>query len=95
MKVYAQFKVMSTGYVPNSIPPQFSDEFKKPIDLLGSDGVAILDARKGKWSLIEDAIKIISKHANTKAIVGFDIIKASSFLDKGKVLYSYTINGKS
>lgn len=91
MKVYCQFKVLSTGYVQGTIPPQFKEENKRPINMLGSDGVFILDGRKSLDNLIIDsknrAEKLLQK------IVGFEIVQAGSFLDKGKVLYkSYETN---
>jgi hypothetical protein len=47
MKSYIQFLTLSTGYVPGSIPPRFDDSFKKPIEMLGSDGVFQVD---GRWN---------------------------------------------
>lgn len=44
--IYVQSKTLSTGYVEGTTPPKFCDTFKKPIDLLGSDGVHRLDGRK-------------------------------------------------
>ena len=84
--IYAQFKVLSTGYIDGSIPPQFSDDHKKPIDLLGSDGVAVLDGRKTITNLIFDAIKIMNNHINKNSIIGFEIIKANDFRGNGKIL---------
>ena len=84
--IYAQFKVLSTGYIDGSIPPQFSDDHKKPIDLLGSDGVAVLDGRKTITNLIFDAIKIMNNHINKNSIIGFEIIKANDFRGNGKRL---------
>ena len=84
--IYAQFKVLSTGYIDGSIPPQFSDNNKKPIDLIGSDGVAVLDARKSTINLIFDAIKIMNNHTKKSSIIGFELIKANDFRGNGKRL---------
>lgn len=88
MKVYCQFKVLSTGYVPNSIPPQFKEDFKKPIDMLGSDSVYILDGRKNIDSLIIDSRYRLDKINRCNSIIGFDIISSDSFSNIGKVVYS-------
>ena len=90
--IYAQFKTLSTGYINGSIPPKFSDKHKKPVDLLGSDGVCILDGRLSKWNLIESTIKTYNKHINKSSIIGFDIIKATDLRGGGKIISSYTIN---
>jgi hypothetical protein len=47
MKSYIQFLTLSTGYVSGSIPPRFDDSHKKPIEMLGSDGVFQVD---GRWN---------------------------------------------
>ena len=40
---YAQFFIMSTGYVAGSIPPRFDAAHIAPIEACGSDSVCILD----------------------------------------------------
>ena len=85
MKVYAQFKVLSTGYIAGSIPPKFSEDAKEPIDLLGSDGVFILDGRKSLTTMINDCEVKASKLG--RSILGFEIIRGTSFSDKGKIIY--------
>jgi hypothetical protein len=85
MKFYIQFKTLSTGY------PEFTEESKKPIDLLGSDGVCILDGRLNIESMIYYAYEKISNHISKRSIIGFDIIRANSFLDKGNIRYSKLI----
>jgi hypothetical protein len=90
---YVQFKALSTGYIEGTIPPQFSESNRKPIDLLGSDGVARLDSRKSVSSLIEDVIKIYKKHISKSSIVGFEIISSpeNSYCSKyNRVLYTCT-----
>jgi hypothetical protein len=47
MKSYIQFLTLSTGYVPGSMPPRFDDSRKKPIEMLGSDGIFQVD---GRWN---------------------------------------------
>lgn len=88
MKVYVQFKVLSTGYIPNTIPPQFSEDFKKPIDMLGSEGVHILDARLGFTNLVIKSLMRLNKINRSNYIVGFDIIRSDSFSKRGTVIYS-------
>lgn len=85
MKVYCEFKHLSTGYINGTIPPQFSKDNVKPIPMCGSDSVMVLDARKNVYNMVEDCIKRMEQ---LKA-VGFTIIAATSFRDKGRVLYSY------
>ena len=88
MKVYCQFKTLSTGYVQGSCPPQFKDDLKKPIDLLGSDGVYILDGRNNLNTMINDCHNRLNKLINENHIVGFEIIRAERFTDNGKIIYS-------
>ena len=89
MKVYVQFYHMSTGYVEGSIPPCFSEINKKPIELCGSDGVFVLDGRNNIETMKEDAQQRLQKLNNFgKQITGYKIIRANSFLDNGKVVYS-------
>lgn len=86
MKVYAQFYHNSTGYVPNSIPPQFKAEYIKPIEILGSEGVYILDGRNNLDTMINDVENRAQKLL--KKPIGYKIIRAERFTDKGKILYS-------
>jgi hypothetical protein len=41
--MYAQFQTMSTGYIQNTIPPQFGAPY--PIDATGDRGIIKLDGR--------------------------------------------------
>lgn len=84
MKVYAQFYQMSTGYNGN----QFSESNKKPIEMLGSDGVFILDARTNLETMKADAMSRIQKLSKFHQIIGYKIIRATSFLDNGRIIYS-------
>jgi hypothetical protein len=90
---YCQFKVNSTGYISGTTPPQFSKEHVKPIDMLGSDGVFRLDGRLNIHSMIvasKDRMEMLNRF-RMGSIVGFDIIQANDFLEKGRILYSYHI----
>lgn len=86
MKVYCQFKVLSTGYIQGTIPPQFSEDNKKPIDLIGSEGVYILDGRNSLDNMINDCYNRLSK-LNRKDVIGFEIVRSDKFTNDGKVLY--------
>lgn len=85
MKIYCQFKVLSTGYISGTIPPQYSEDNKKPIDMLGSDGVYILDARKNINSLMSDCVLRLNK-LRLNHIVQYEIVRSEDFYE-GKVLY--------
>ena len=61
MKRYVQFYTLSTGYVPGTIPPQFSPEHVKPIEALGSDSIAFLDGRYGLARCIQEARDLAKK----------------------------------
>lgn len=84
MKVYVQFYQMSTGYDGR----HFSEINKKPIEMLGSDGVFILDARTNLETMKDDAASRMQKLSKTRHIIGYKIIRTTSFLDPGRVLYS-------
>jgi hypothetical protein len=85
MKVYCQFLQLSTGYVANTIPPQFSEDNKKPIDILGSDGRFILDGRKSLSTLMHDCHSMRLKKRNLP--IGFKIIRANSYREDGVVVH--------
>lgn len=82
---YVQFYRNSTGYIAGSIPPMFSPDHVRPIELLGSNGVFILDGRYGLERMIFEADNRAEKNAD---IIGYKIIVANSFLDNGRVIYS-------
>ena len=89
MQVYVQFYQNSTGYIAGSIPPRFSDEHIRPIEMCGSDGVFILDARNSLETMKDDANDRMQKlNKFGKQITGYKIVRANSFLDNGKVVYS-------
>lgn len=84
MKVYVQFYQLSTGYDGN----HFSEKNKKPIEMLGSDGVFILDARTTIETMKDDVMSRIQKLSKTRRIIGYKIISATNFSDNGRVLYT-------
>lgn len=89
MKLYVQFYQNSTGYIAGSIPPRFSENNKKPIELCGSDGVFVLDGRNNIETMKDDAQQRMQKlNKFGKQITGYRILRANSFLDNGKVVYS-------
>jgi hypothetical protein len=86
---YVQFYQKSTGYIAGSIPPRFSDEHIRPIEMCGSDGVYILDGRNNLDNMIIDAEKRMEKMRTIHTyIIGYKIIKAQSLLDAGTILFS-------
>lgn len=92
MKAYCQFFHESTGYVPGSNPPMFDDKFIRPIEMIGSDGVYILDGRHTLSNMISDCHDRMKKLKNLhKGICGFEIHRASKLFDDGRVIYS-TVN---
>ena len=71
---FAVFHKWSTGYVAGSVPPRFDGE-KKPIPALGSDGVAILDARHN----LENSAAIARDICRKRGWIGFTIEAGESF----------------
>lgn len=72
---YAQFFIMSTGYVPGSIPPRFSADHVAPIEACGSDGVYILDGRYGLARCADSA----RAECKRRKYVGFTIMQGDAF----------------
>lgn len=66
---------------------QFYENLKKPIEAIGSDGVYILDGRNSINAMVYDAKDRMKKLA-IKNFVGFKIIEAQRFSDKGTEIYS-------
>lgn len=85
MKAYVQFFENGTGYVQGTIPPVFSKDNIKPVELLGSDGVYILDGRNSINTMIKDSVLRIDKLKRVHEIVGFEIRKGN--LKDYSVLY--------
>ena len=92
MKHYIQFMTLSTGYIQGTVPPQFSDENKKPIDLLGSDAIVYLDNRLSLNNMIEKGFNVLSKHIKKNSIVGFKVIAYNrSIQEKERILKLITL----
>ena len=72
---YAQFFVMSTGYVPGSIPPRFDAAHIVPIEACGSDGVHILDGRYG----LPRCVRVARAECKRRKYVGFAIMQGETF----------------
>lgn len=90
MKVYVRFYTNSTGYIEGSIPPQFTPENVKPIPVVGTDGVFILDGRNTLRNMIYNAESRMNKMNRNlnKGFVGFKIVRSERFTDNGVTLYS-------
>ena len=82
---YIQFFTKSTGYISGTIPPQFSDNNIKPIELLGSDGIFYLDGRCSLQSCINVGYNILPRK---RIAIGFKIIQAQSLSDSGRILFT-------
>ena len=87
MKTYAILQVLSTGYIQGSIPPQFSENNKKPIDACGSDAIVHLDGRKSIYNLQNDVRYHIDKMRRSD-VVRFRIVKTNTFLKNERVIYN-------
>lgn len=79
MKAYCQFFKESSGYVRNSMPPRFEKSNIEPIEMCGTDGVMVLDARKSVSSLIGDCMRQIVRLKAVHKIIGFKIYKSERF----------------
>ena len=82
--IYAQFYSMSTGYVDGTIPPQFDDAHKKPIEACGDRSIVIIDARLSK----ENIGAIAAKTCKERGYCGYRIFKGDSILN-GKPISGY------
>ena len=87
MKIYCQFLKLSTGYIEGSIPPRFEDWNKKPIEVVGSDGVMYLDGRMKVSTLFP----ICYNEMLNRGFIGFKIVRASSFSENGRLITNYII----
>lgn len=75
---YVQFFKDSTGYVPGSIPPEFSPCHVKPIPDVGTDAVMRLDGRFN----METCARVARVAARNRArCVGFAIYAGRSYSD--------------
>lgn len=75
---FIQFYGLSTGYVMGSVPPKFLEEYKEPIELLGSDGVRQLDRRFSWSNKHEQAMQATKNHRNA---IGYKLMGGRSFSD--------------
>lgn len=93
MKHYIQFLTLSTGYISGTIPPQFSEDNKKPIDLLGSDGLYYLDNRLSLYNMINKGYEVYANHFKKNSIVGFKIVAYNnSILEKERIIKTIKFN---
>lgn len=74
---YAQFYKHSTGYVAGTIPPQFSTDNVKPIEAIGSNGVAIIDGRLN----LSNARRIARETCAKRGFIGYSLHIGASFSD--------------
>ena len=75
--IHAEFYHMSTGYVEGSIPPQYSEEAKRPIPACGDRSVIILDGRN---NLLTHAA-IARAEGAKRGYIGFAIRSGRSLSD--------------
>lgn len=81
MKYFAQFLHNSTGYIPGTIPPKFSEDFVKPIPAQGSDSVYVVDGRWGermKDYMIKERLNMLNKNLG-RGYIGYQIIHGDRF----------------
>ena len=57
MSRYIQFLSLSTGYIPGTVPPQFGI-VRKPIEMMGSDGIYLVDGRWGDRTIHQKATEV-------------------------------------
>jgi hypothetical protein len=86
MKTYCIFLQMSTGYINGTIPPQFSEDHKEPIEGCGSNSVMLLDNRNSINTMFN---KCLVELKNRKQFIGFKIVKCASLLDKYHLITNY------
>ena len=77
---------MSTGYINGTIPPQFSEDNKKPIEGCGSDSVMLLDNRNSTNTMYYKCLSELKKRSK---FIGFKIVKCNSLLDKEYLITNY------
>jgi len=87
MKTYAVLQVLSTGYINGTIPPQFNENNKQPIDMCGSDSIVNLDGRKSIYNLQND-VRTKINNMRRSDIVKFRIVKTNDFLRNERVIYT-------
>lgn len=88
-RVYIQFFHNGTGYIPGSQPPRFSQEYIKPVEICGSDGVSYLDMRFGFERMILEANSRLETLSRFREVVGLEIRRTTSHgLEPYVVIYS-------
>lgn len=75
--IYAQFFHLSTGYVEGSNPPRYEESARKRIEACGSNGVAILDARRSLAALHFNAARICAE----RGFLGYRLMRGARFTD--------------
>lgn len=84
---YIQFYQKSTGYIPGSIPPRFSEEYITDIEATGDRGVIIVDGR-----MSPDNIRAIAEREGAKrGYCAWALFKGESFTRAKKVSGKWTI----
>ena len=73
--IYAEFYHLSTGYIEGTIPPQFSDNARKPIPACGSDSVLKIDGRLNMRNRVLIATDVCRK----RGFLGFTLNAGASF----------------
>lgn len=79
---FIQFYGLSTGYIKGTTPPQFDNDHRRPIELLGSDGILILDRR---FTLENKHKKAEQESMKRKHAVGYQLMRGSSFSDAKQI----------
>jgi hypothetical protein len=74
---YVQFYKLSTGYIEGTIPPQFREDAKKPIEAIGSNGVCVIDGRLN----LHNALRIARRVCNERGFMGYSLHVGRSFGD--------------
>ena len=78
---YAQFYQLSTGHVPGTIPPQFAEEHRVPIEACGTNGVLVLDGRNH----IARMSTVARQACQRRGFCGYRIFKGERFSDSEPV----------
>ena len=87
MKYYVQYQQTITS-TWSSEENKFLPCKPEQWDMLGSDGVYILDGRNNLETMVNDANRRWGKLLKKDMITGYKIIKADSFTEKGIEIYS-------
>lgn len=88
---YVQFYHLSSGISWDSESKKMIDVEREPIEMIGSDGVSILDGRYNRQNLIDTVNNNIHNHIDSESITGFEIRRGESF-SRYNVLIPYQEN---